>query len=143
MRGFEAKATDLTVVPARAAVWSGALLSGPPLGAASIERRVMGIIGSNARDCGRHGTAASEAVLQRSLRCGLTSARAGEPFSVVVQSASGDHAGFGLLAGPDGVVQVFRYERGGLTFRSQPCPPSQLTLRPHASEPPYEFACQP
>ena len=144
MSGFEARATDLTVVPARDAAWSGALLVGPPLGATSIERHVMGITGSNARDCGRHGSAASEAALQRSLRCGLTSAGAREPFSVIVQSAGGkSHAGFGLLSGPDGTVHVFRYKKGGVWFRSQPCPPSQLTLRPHGSGPRYEFACQP
>ncbi len=138
MPGFEAKGNDLTVVSAREEIWSGALLVGPPLGAGSIERRLTSITGWNARDCGRHDSAASEATLQRSLQCALASARAGEPFAVIVQSATeASHAGFGLLRGTDGVVQVFRYDRGGLMFHSQSCPPTQLTLHRHA------FACQP
>lgn len=138
MPGFEAKAKDLTVVSAREEIWSGALLVGPPLGAGSIERRVMSITGWNAHDCGRHDSAASEAALQRSLQCALAAARAGEPFAVIVQSASeASHAGFGLLGGADGVVQVFRYDKGGLIFQPQPCLSTQLTLRR------YAFACDP
>lgn len=143
MRSFETKARELTVVSAREAIWSGALLVRPPLGAGSIERRVMNIAGWNARDCGRHSSVASETALQRSLECALASARAAEPFAVIVQSASGaSHAGFGLHGGANG-VQVFRYDKGGLVFRSEPCPPSQLTLRRGPLGPPYAFACQP
>ena len=138
MPGFEAKARDLTVVSAREEIWSGALLVAPPLGAGSIERRLTRIIGWNARDCGRHDSAASDAALQRSLECALASARAGEPFAVIVQSASDtSHAGFGLLGGTDGVVHVFRYDKGGLTFHAQPCPVTDLMLRRQA------FACGP
>jgi hypothetical protein len=138
MPGFEAKAQALTVVSAREEIWSGALLVAPPLGAGSIERRLIKSIGWNARDCGRHDSAASDAALQRSLECALASAGAGEPFAVIVQSASDtSHAGFGLLGGTDGVVHVFRYDKGGLTFHAQPCPVSELMLRRHA------FACGP
>ncbi len=144
MSGFEARASDLTVVPARAAIWSGALLVGPPLGAGSIERYLSGITGSSARDCGRHAGAASDAALQRSLECARASAQAGAPFAVVVQSASeASHAGSGVLGEAGGVVQVFRYDKGGLVFHSQPCPPAQLTLRQRASGLPYAFACNP
>jgi hypothetical protein len=144
MPGFEAKARDLTVVSAREEIWSGALLVGPPFGAGSIERRLTGITGWNARDCGRLDSAASETALQRSLQCARASARSGEPFAVIVQSASeASHAGFGLLEGADGVVQVFHYDKGGVVFRSQPCPPSRLTLRGDPLGRPYAFACQP
>jgi hypothetical protein len=144
MPGFEAKAGDLTVVSAREEIWSGALLVGPPLGAGSIERRLMRMSGWNARDCGRHDSAASETALERSLECALASARAGEPFAVIVQSASeGSHAGFGLLGGADGVVEVFRYDKGGLVFRSEPCQPSRLTLRRRPLARLNAFACRP
>jgi len=138
MPGFEARARELTVVSAREEIWSGALLVAPPLGAGSIERRLMNIIGSNARDCGRHDSGASDAALQRSLECALASASAGEPFAVIVQSASDtSHAGFGLLAGTDRVVHVFRYDKGGVMFQAEPCPVTDLMLRRHA------FACGP
>ena len=138
MPGFEARARDLSVVSGRDEIWSGALLLAPPLGAGSIERRLMRVIGSNARDCGRHDSAASDAALQRSLECALASAGAGEPFAVIVQSASdSSHAGFGLLGGTDGVVQVFRYDKGGVMFHAEPCPATDLMLRRHA------FACGP
>jgi hypothetical protein len=144
MPGFEARARDLTVVSAREEIWSGTLLFGAPLGAGSIERRVMNITGWNARDCGRYDSAASETALSRSLECALASARAGQPFAAIVQSpGEASHAGFGLLEGADGIVQVFRYEKSGLVFHSEPCSPSQLTLRQRQSGRPYTFACHP
>lgn len=143
MPGFEVKARDLTVVSAREEIWSGALLVGPPLGAGSIEGRLMNITGWNARDCGRHASAASETALQGSLECALKSARAGEPFAVIVQSASeASHAGFGVLGSADG-VQVFRYDKGGFVFHSQPCQASQLRLDRRPSGRLYAFACHP
>src|SRR5436305_3449290 len=60
MAGFQAKAGELTVVPAREEIWGGALLVGPPLGVDSIERRLANMTGGSARDCGRHADTASE-----------------------------------------------------------------------------------
>lgn len=141
MPGFEAKAGELTVVPAREELWGGALLVGPPLGAGSIERRLTSMTGGSARDCGRHDDTASESALLRSLQCALASARAGEPFTVIVQSTRDRSAGFGLQGAGDTVVQVFRHDRGGLVFRAEPCPVSRLTLARAASGRSYEFAC--
>ena len=142
MGGFEAKAGELTVAPAREQIWSGALLVAPSLGAGSIERRLTHMTGGNARDCGRHDDTASESALVLSLHCALASARAGEPFTVIVQSMRDRSAGFGLLEADDTVVKVFRYDRGGLVFRAEPCPVSRLTLARAGSGRSYEFACR-
>ncbi len=146
MAGFQAKAGELTVVPAREEIWGGALLVGPPLGVDSIERRLTNMTGGSARDCGRHADTASESALLRSLQCAQASARAGEPFTVIVQSTRDATAGFGLQGTGDTVVQVFRYDRGGwggVVFRAEPCAASRLTLVRAASDrSSYEFACQ-
>ncbi len=141
MGGFEARVGELTVAPAREEIWSGALLVAPSLGAGSIERRLRSMTGGSARDCGRYDDTASESALQRSLRCALASARAGEPFAVIVQSTRDRSAGFGLQGAGDTAVQLFRYDRGGLVFRAEPCPPSRLTVARAAPWRPYEFAC--
>jgi hypothetical protein len=141
MGGFEGKAAELTVVPAREEIWSGALLVAPSLGTPSIERRLTRMTVGTARDCGRHDASATEAALLRSLQCALASARAGEPFTVIVQYTKDRGAGFGLQGAGDAVVQVFRYDRGGLVFRAEPCPLSRLTLARAASGSSYEFAC--
>jgi hypothetical protein len=141
MAGFEAKAEQLTVVPAREEIWGGALLVGPPLGADSIERRLRSMSRGSARDCGRHADTASESALLRSLQCARAAARAGEPFTVIVQSTRDVSAGFGLEGAGDTVVQLFRYDMGGLVFRGEPCPVSRLTLARAASGRSSEFAC--
>ena len=141
MGGFEARTGELTVVRAREAIWSGALLVGTPIGAGSIERRLRNMTGGSARDCGRRDDTASESALLRSLQCALASARAGEPFTVIVQFTRDRSAGFGLQGAGDTVVQVFRYARGGLVFRAEPCLPSRVTLARDASGSSYEFAC--
>ena len=84
--------------------------------------------GGSARDCGRHADTASESALLRSLQCAQASARAGEPFTVIVQSTRDATAGFGLQGTGDTVVQVFRYDRGGwggVVFRAEPCAASR------------------
>ena len=121
MAGFQAKTGELTMVPAREEIWGGALLVGPPLGVDSIERRLRSMNRESARDCGRHADTASESTLLQSLQCARASAQAGEPFTVVVQSTRDVSAGFGLQGAGDTVVQVFRYDRGGLVFRAEPC----------------------
>lgn len=143
MGGFEARAGELTVAPAREEIWSGALLVAPSLGAGSIERRLTRMTVGTARDCGRHDDSASEPDLLRSLQCALASARAGEPFTVIVQYTKDRSAGFGLQGAGDAAAQVFRYQRGGLVFRADPCPPSRLTLARGGSGQSYEFACAP
>lgn len=143
MAGFEAKLTETTLLSGQDVDWSGALLVGHVIGGTSIERQVMRVTGSEAIDCGRHSTSASEAALQRSLTCGLTSARARRPFSVILQFAAGDaQRGYGLLAGSDGVIHVFEYEKGGVRFRLQQCPSPQVTPRPIRPGAGFEFTCQ-
>jgi hypothetical protein len=145
MAGFQARAGELTVVPAREEIWGGALLVGPPLGVDSIERRLRSMTSGSPRDCGRHADTAPESALLRSLQCARASARTGEPFTVIVQSTRDASAGFGLQGTGDTVVQVFRYDRGGyrggLVFRAEPCAASRLTLVRAASGRSYEFAC--
>jgi hypothetical protein len=144
MNGFESRARDLSVGSTTDTVWSGALLVASPVGAGSIERRLMKITGANARDCGRHDITVSEAALQVSLQCASASALAKEPFSVVVQTTHEGHlAGFGLLGYADGSMHVFRYYKGGLAFDSKPCPSSPSTVRAGPSGPPFAFECQP
>lgn len=143
MDGFDTKRTEIPISSERDVVWSGALLLGPAIGEASIERRVMRFTGSRALDCGRHGTAASEAALRRSLTCGLMSARTRQPFSVIVQfTEGGTRVGHGLLAGADGVIHVFQYDKGGTKLRLEECPSPRLTRRHNRSGARFEFACQ-
>ena len=141
MGGFEAKAGDLTVLPARDAIWSGALLVAPSIGSGSIERRLTRATAGTVRDCGRYDDTASESALTRSLQCALASAQAGTPFSVIVQFTRDRSAGFGLQGAGDAVIDVFRYARGGLVFRAQPCPLSRLAVTRATSGSSFEFAC--
>jgi hypothetical protein len=142
MGGFEAKAAELTVAPGAGEIWSGALLVAPSFGAASIERRLSRMSAGAARDCGRHDDTAPESALLRSLQCALISTQAGEAFTVVVQSTRDRSAGFGLQGAGDAGAQVFRYERGGLVFRAEPCPVSRLALARVRSTSLYEFTCR-
>jgi hypothetical protein len=141
MGGFEGKTGELTVLPAREQVWSGALLVAPSIGAGSIEQRLTRMTVGAARDCGRHDDTASESALLRSLQCARASARAGEPFTVIVQFTRDRSAGFGLQGTGDAVADVFRYARGGLVFRAQPCPLSRLTVTRAADRSSYGFTC--
>jgi hypothetical protein len=143
MSGFETKASAITVVAGQIDDWSGALLlAGPILGGASIERRVMQETGWEAVDCGRHGAPAVAPHLERSLACALESAKLRRPFSIIVQfTAHGTRAGHGLLAGPDGVIHRFEYERGGLEFHLQPCRFPRVTLGEKPSG--FGFTCRP
>jgi hypothetical protein len=143
MAGFDTKVTEMSVSSGREAVWSGALLVGPAIGDMSIERQVMRVTGSDALDCGRYSAPASEAALRRSLACALTSVGARRPFSVVVQfAAGGTQGGQGLLAGADGVIQLFEYEKGNATLRLTPCPSPQVAASPSRSVAGVEFTCQ-
>lgn len=141
MNGFETKVSAVSVVPAEVVVWSGALLLGPVIGEGSIERRVTRHTGWDAVDCGRHGAPVSQPHLERSLACGIESAQHRRPFAVIVQIASnGSRVGHGLIAGNDGVIHRFEYDRGGLGFRLQPCPSPRVAPREKA--PGFGFTCQ-
>ncbi len=143
MSGFETKVGAITVVAGKVADSSGALLlAGDVIGEASIERRVMREIGWDALDCGRRGAPADPQPLGRSLACALESAKLHRPFSVIVQfTAEATRAGYGLLAGSDGVIHRFEYERGGLTFHLQPCPFPRVT--PDEQRSGFGFTCRP
>ncbi len=143
MGGFETKVSAITVVAGEAADWSGALLlAGGAIGEASIEGRVARETGWQAVDCGRHGAPASAPPLEKSLACALESAKVRRPFSVIVQfTAQGTRGGDGLLAGSDGVIHRFEYERGGLTFHVQPCPFPRVT--PDEKHSGFGFTCLP
>lgn len=124
------KVSALPVAAGRLADWSGALLIGPTLGEASIERRVMRETGWEAVDCGRYSATATTAELEGSLACAKESAKLGRPFSVIVQVRAGStFSGHGLLAGPDGLIHRFEYRRGGLEFKLQPCAPEESGIR--------------
>jgi len=139
MAGFDTKVTEMSVSSGRDAVWSGALLVGPAFGDMSIERQVMRATGADALDCGRYSAPASEAALRRSLTCALTSVGARRPVSVIVQFAGG---GQGVLAGPDGVLHLFEYEKGDATLRLTPCPSPQVTSSPNRAGAGVGFTCQ-
>jgi hypothetical protein len=144
MSGFETKVSAITVVAGNVADWSGALLlAGRVIGEASIERRVVRETGWEAVDCGRHGAPALAPHLERSLACALESATLRRPFSVIVQftAQGGTRAGHGLLAGSDGVIYRFEYERGGLGFHLQPCPFPRMT--PDERHSGFGFTCRP
>ena len=140
MSGFVAKTIAATVTPGSNAISSGALLVGHAADETSIERKVMGLAGPAAFDCGRHSEPTSEA-LRQSLQCGLTSAQARRPFSVILQFGSASQTGQGLLAGSDGVVYLFEYDRGGATFSSQECPSPDVTRGRSGAK--FEFTCRP
>lgn len=143
MAGFDTKATVMRVSSGSGALWSGALLIAPAIGEMSIERQVMRFTGSEAIDCGRYTALASEATLRRSLTCALTSAGTRRPFSVIAQFAAGVTRGSqGLFAGPDGVIQLFEYEKGDVSFRLKPCPSPRVTRRPNRPRTGFEFTCQ-
>jgi hypothetical protein len=142
MSGFVAKTIAATVTPGSNAVSSGALLVGHAADEISIERKVVGLAGPEAFDCGRHSAPTSEATLRQSMECGLTSARARRPFSVIVQfGGSASQTGQGLLAGSDGIVYLFEYDRGGATFSSQECPSPDVTRGRSGAK--FEFTCRP
>lgn len=144
MSGFETKVSAITVVAEEVADWSGALLlAGRVIGEASIERRVMRETGWEAADCGRYGAPALAPQLERSLACTLESPKLRRPFSVIVQFTAhdGTRGGHGLLAGSDGVVYRFEYERGGLEFHLQPCPFPRVT--PDEKHSGFGFTCRP
>jgi len=141
MAGFDGKEAVLTISAGREVNWSGALLVGAGMGEGSIERQVSRLAGLQARDCGRLSHPGLPSARQQSLACVQASASAREPFSVIVQSAGRDPgAGYGLLGGADGVVHVFTYARGGMTFRSEPCPAAHISIRPNPRDEPG-FIC--
>ncbi len=118
------------------ATWSGALLVAPPIGERSVERQVTLLTGTDALDCGRYAAPTSDAALQRSVACALTSAAAGRPFAAIVQFAGGNpRGGEGLLGGADGVVHLLRYGQGAASFRVTPC------ASPHVIH--SRFTCEP
>ncbi len=143
MGGFETKVSAITVVAGKVADWSGTLLlAGGVIGEASIERRVMREAGWEAVDCGRHAAPALAPHLEKSLACALESAELRRPFSVIVQfTARGTRGGHGLLAGSDGVIYRFEYDRGGLSFHLQPCPSPRVT--PDENHSGFGFTCRP
>jgi hypothetical protein len=143
MNGFETKVATMPLLAGRDGDWSGALLlAGAAIGEGSIERKVLGETGWDAVDCGRHAAAASQAALQRSLTCALVCAGVRQPLSIIVQSvADGSRGGHGLLAGSDGIIHRFEYEKGGLRFRRQRCQFPDVTRRESGAG--FEFTCQP
>lgn len=141
MNGFDTKIGSVSVSSRGEAVWSGALLVAPRFGEGSMEQKVMRSTGRDAVDCGRHNAAAPEIVLRHSLTCAMTLARAQQPFSVIVQSAGGGaRLGHGLLAGADGVIHIFQYDRGRLGFRLRPCSSPDVTRG--SSGQGFEFTCR-
>jgi hypothetical protein len=142
MSGFVTRMVETTVVAGHDAEWSGPLLVGHVADEHSIERRVMHLTGLDARDCGRHAAPASAAALRRSLDCAVTSARAHQPFSVIVQLTRSDsQSGRGLLAGSDGVIRFFEYDHGGAHFRSRECPAPDVKPSRTWSGAEFEFTC--
>ena len=128
MSGFDARSTGVSVPNGGDAIWNGVLLVASPFGEVSIERQVAQVTGSNALDCGRYAGPTSDAALQRSLVCALTSAEARRSFSVIVQFAAGPTAGGeGLLAAGDGVVHLLQYGKGEMSFRITPCASPHVT----------------
>ncbi len=112
------------------------------MGEGSIEGRVMRETGWEAVDCGRQGAPASAPHLEKSLACALESAKLRRPFAIIVQfTAHGTRAGHGLLAGSDGVIHRFEYERGGLEFHLQPCAFPRVT--PDEKHSGFGFTCGP
>ena len=143
MNGFVTKMVETVIGFEREAMWGGALLVGDVVDAASIERQIVRAIGLRAADCGRHSSPASEAALQRSLKCGFASVRAGRSFSVIVQFADRDpQTGGGLLAGSDGVVHALVYDSRAGTFKMQPCPQPAVTASRSRARPGFEFTCR-
>jgi hypothetical protein len=143
MGGFDTKATELAISAGSDAVWSGALLVGPAFGEMSIEHEVMRFTGSDALDCGRYSGPISGDVLQRALVCAMASVQTRRPFSVIVQHADGRSRGQGLLGGPDGLVQVFEYEKGAASFRSKACASPRVSEGRDRLHGGFEFTCQP
>jgi Carboxypeptidase regulatory-like domain len=136
MGGFDTRTAAIEVLPGNNAIWSGALLVAPPIGEPSIERQVMHLTGTEALDCGRYAAPTSDAALQRSVDCAVTSAAAGRPFAAIVQFAGGSaRGGEGLLGGSDGVVHLLRYGQGAASFRVTLCASPQVT---HS-----RFTCEP
>jgi hypothetical protein len=130
MAGFDTRVAKATVSPGTNNFWNGTVLVAPAFGGVSIERQVMQFTSLEAVDCGRYTAPTSEAALRRSLDCAVTSAAARRPFSMIVQFAAGaSHDGEGLLSGADGVVQLFEYRKGGVSFRATPCPSPRLRAR--------------
>jgi hypothetical protein len=128
MGGFDTRTAAIEVLPGNNAIWSGALLVAPPIGEPSIERQVMHLTGTEALDCGRYAAPTSDAALQRSVDCAVTSAAAGRPFAAIVQFAGGSaRGGEGLLGGSDGVVHLLHYGQGAASFRVTPCASPQVT----------------
>jgi hypothetical protein len=142
MSGFVTRILETTVTAGRDRNWSGALLVGRVADESSIESKVMRLTGSDARDCGRHGAPASEAALRRSLDCAVTSARAHQPFSVILQRTGSDsQSGAGLLAGSDGLIRLFEYDHGGAKFASRQCPAPDVKPSRTWSGAEFEFTC--
>jgi hypothetical protein len=143
MNGFVAKMVETVIGSAQDGIWGGALLVGGVFDGVSVERQVSLAIGLQAVDCGRHSSPVSETALQRSLECGLASVRAGRPFSVLVQFAERDpRTGRGLLAGPDGFVQMLEYDTAGATFSLKPCPLPAVTTSRNRPRAGFEFTCR-
>lgn len=128
MAGFDTRLTRLLVPAGGDAVWGGVLLVAPPLGGMSIERQVARLTGSDARDCGRYADPVSESALQRSVACAVTSAKARQSFSVIVQFTAGPtHGGEGLLAASDGIVYLLEYGKAQTSLRLRPCASPHVT----------------
>lgn len=142
MAGFDGRETVIDVLPGADVTWSGALLVGPAFGEPSIERQVMRLTGPAAIDCGRYAGPASEAALRDSLACARTSVRMRRSFAVIEQAADANTRQYrGLAAGPDGVIHVFRQERGG-RLRLEQCPSPHVTRRRNPLRDGFEFTCQ-
>jgi hypothetical protein len=143
MNGFVPKMVETVIGSEQDAIWGGALLVGEVFDGVSIERQVRRVIGLQAVDCGRFSSPVSEIALQRSLECGLASAGARRPFSVIVQFADRDpRTGRGLLAGSDGFVQLLEYDTAGATFSLRPCPLPAVTASRNRRRAGFEFTCR-
>ena len=142
MAGFDTKIGAVAVRAGQVANWSGALLlAGAIVGEESIETRVRRETGWDAVDCGRYAVPVDMPHLEKALTCARDSAKQRQPFAVIVQHATkGTRSGYGLFAAGDGHIQRFEYERGGMTFRIEPCADPHIA----ASDkfPPLRFSCE-
>lgn len=119
MPGFLTRLGAVHLQAGEVASWSGAMLAGVAPPDRSIERHVLSMTGADAVDCGRLPGRVEELALTQALECASRIARAGRPFSLVVQHPS--RAFEGLVGSPDGVIRWFRYDEATGAMELQLC----------------------
>ena len=119
MPGFLSRLGAVHLQAGEVTTWSGAMLVGVAPLDRSIERHVLSMTGADAVDCGRLPGRVEEPALTQALECASRMARAGRPFSLVVQHPS--RAFEGLVAASDGVIRGFRYDEATGAMQLQLC----------------------